>query len=182
MPIIIESRRKKPETLQKKYPQAFFIDVTSRGTMPWVRFSPFFPHGQIPIPLSLNYFAASVEGIWQGLKVFEKADIDLAKFTITDMKGLKRSTRVYGRVLGHRAGVTGNSLLAYGEARYKIYLPAYTWVLNTCLQSEIAEIKRRSENTLIILLDYETNCDIENLKSPLSHASLIAKYIQVQGS
>src|SRR5262245_54597912 len=125
MPIIVESRRKKPETLQKQYPQAFFLDVTSRGKMPWVRFSPFYPHGKIPVPLSPNYFATSVEGIWQGLKVFEKADVDLTKFTITNMKGLKRSNRVYGRVLGHRAGVEGKALLDYGEARHKIYLPTY---------------------------------------------------------
>jgi len=49
--------------------------------------------------------------------------------------------------------------------------------LNNCLQAEVTEIKQISEDHLVILLDYETNDDIENFERPLSHASLIAKYI-----
>ena len=30
----------------------------------------------------------------------------------------------------------------------------------------------------IVLLDYQTNCDIENLRKPLSHAFLIKAYIE----
>jgi hypothetical protein len=68
MPLIIESKRKKIETLRQQYPDALIVDVTSRGEQPWVKFSPFYPHGHIPVPLSPNYFAASVEGIRQRLK------------------------------------------------------------------------------------------------------------------
>ena len=55
-------------------PDAAIIDVTSRGIEPWVRFSPFYPHGGIPIPNSPSVSAQSVEGLWQGLKVFAKSD------------------------------------------------------------------------------------------------------------
>jgi len=73
--------------------------------------------------------------------------------------------------------VAGQRLLTYREARYLIYLPTYEWVLETCLQREIGLLNELAASQPIVLLDYETNDDIENLASPLSHASLIAKYI-----
>lgn len=178
MPIVIESRRKKQETILSKYPNAMLIDVTSRSEMPWVKFSPFYPHDQIPVPLSPGYFANSVEGIWQGLKVFETEGVDLTKFGVTTMSGLKRSVRTRGKVLGHRAGVLSQNLLGYREARYKIYLPAYRWVLDHCLQAELQMLREKAATGLVVLLDYETNCDVNDTRSPLSHASLIAKFIE----
>jgi len=71
-----------------------------------VHFSPFYPHGSIPVPLSEGYEAMSVEGIWQALKVFEHADMALSKMRIASMSGIKRSARSFGPVHGHRAGVT----------------------------------------------------------------------------
>jgi hypothetical protein len=81
VPVVVDSRRKSPATLSEAHPGAELIDVTSRGPEPWVRFSPFFPHGSIPIPFSPGRTAQSVEGIWQGLKVFEKADVDPSRST-----------------------------------------------------------------------------------------------------
>jgi len=180
MPFAIDNRRRKLESLKKLYSDALIIDVTSKSEQPWIKFSPFYPHGNIPLPLSANCFAASVEGIWQGLKVFESDDIDTTKFAISNMKGLKRTVRKYGRCLGHRAGVNGLQLLSYKQARLQIYLPVYQWVLDNCLQQEIAQLEEKNREQLIILLDYETNGDIENLTKPLSHASLIIKYINGQ--
>src|SRR4051794_23159303 len=117
MPIVVDSRRKSATTLSRAHPGAVLIDVTSRGPEPWVRFSPFFPHGAIPVPFSPGRTAASVEGIWQGLKVFEKADVDPSRFDVTSMSGLKRSTRRFGSVRGHRRGVDGTDLLDYLQAR-----------------------------------------------------------------
>ncbi len=94
------------------------------------------------------------------------------------MKNLKRSARTNGRVLGHRQGIDGERLLAYLEARNTIYLPTYHWVLKNCLQSPLAELRKQAENGTVILLDYETNCDLNNLASPLSHAGLIKRYLE----
>lgn len=178
MSIIIENRRKKESSIRKVYPDALILDFTSKGEMPWVKFSPFYPHGNIPVPFSPNLTAQSVEGIWQGLKVFENADIDLSKFRITSMKGLKRTVRKFGKVEGHRQGVKGTELLSYLDARYQIYLPVYGWVLENCLQEEIRQLRNLSQEKTVILLDYETNTDIENLAKPLSHAGLIKRYIE----
>lgn len=178
MPIVVESRRKKPETLRARHPDATLVDVTSRGPEPWIRFSPFYPHGEIPVPLSPGVVAASVEGIWQGLKVFERADVDHATFAITSMRGIKRTARRFGRVLGHRAGVGGERLLGYREARFQIYLPAYLHVLRRCLRAELERLARLSAAGVVVLLDYATNADVDDLSRPLSHAALVRLYLE----
>ena len=63
MQVAVESRRKKRATVEKAWPGALILDVTSKGEEPWVRFSPFFPHGGIPVPNSPGVFAQSVEGL-----------------------------------------------------------------------------------------------------------------------
>src|SRR5579859_6966439 len=117
MSVEIASRRKKLASVEKLCPGALILDVTSHGPEPWVRFSPFYPHGGIPVPLSPGWATNSVEGAWQALKVFERADVDLTKLTRPDMRNLKRSAKTYGRVLGHRAGIGGTALLSYLDAR-----------------------------------------------------------------
>jgi hypothetical protein len=178
MPLVIESRRKKPDTLHRHWPEATVLDVTSKGIDPWVKFSPFYPHGGIPVPNSADRTAQSVEGIWQGLKVFESEDIDPDKFEITTMRGIKRSGWSRGRVLGHRFGEGSPVLLPYREARLKIYLPSYRWVLEHCLEREVQELQVRMAQTMVVLLDYETNEDLDNLGSPLSHAGLVKRYLE----
>ena len=178
MSIIIASRRLNATTLVARYGvDAAIVDVTSRGPEPWVRFSPFYPHGAIPVPRSPSYTAASVEGIWQGLKVFAGADIDLATLHNTTMRGIKRTSARYGVVLGHRAGIGSDALLDYADARHQIYLPAYRWVLDHRLQEEVAGLRRLAQARQVVLLDYETNMDINDFTRPLSHAGLIVRYL-----
>lgn len=171
--IEVQNRRRKKENLEKDYPNAVIIDVTSKGEMPMVQFSPFYPIGNIPIPFSPNRFSQTVEGIWQGLKVFENNDVDESKFEITSMKGLKRTVRKFGKPKGHRKGIIGDELLDYITARKLIYLPTYKWVLDNRLEKEIDVLRNLSKNQTLVLLDYETNGEIENTKKPLSHAQLI---------
>ena len=102
MTIVVRSRRKKRETILTEFPQAEIIDVTSKGPEPWIRFSPFFPQYDIPVPLWDGKTGACVEAIWQALKVFESADVDEAMLGNDKMKNIKRTVRRFGRVLGHR--------------------------------------------------------------------------------
>jgi len=178
MQVVVESKRRSPDTLKKRYPCAVFVDVTSKGDQPWIKFSPFFPHDRIPVPFSPQQFGASVEGIWHGLKVFENEAVDASKFTNRTMKDIKRSTRAHGKILGHRAGIAGDRILDYRAARYLIYLPSYRWVLDHCLQAEITLLKDLAATQAVVLLDYETNENVENLAVPLSHAALVVKYIE----
>ena len=176
--IIIESKRKKPEALKEQYPDAMIIDVTSHAVDEFVMFSPFYPIGGVPVPFTEGLVAVSVEGIWQGLKVFEDADIDTSFFSKREMKNLKRTSRKYGICLGHRKGVHGEELLGYIEARKKIYLPCYKWVLENKLKKLVTAIRIISKNKPVVLLDYNTNPDVNNPKKALSHASLIKAYIE----
>lgn len=176
--IIIESKRKKATTLLKKYPNAILADVTSKATDGLVKLSPFYPHGGIPVPFSPGYTATCVEAIWQGLKVFKDCDIDTSLFDNATMRGLKRTVRKHGKPLGHRKGVNGTELLGYIEARKQIYIPTYKWVLEHKVRDIVDRLREASKTKTIVLLDYDTNADVENAQKPLSHASLIKAYVE----
>ena len=176
--IIIESKRKKPETILKKYPDAILADVTSSAKDGLVKLSPFYPHGGIPVPFSDGYTATCVEAIWQGLKVFESCDVDVEMFKNDTMKNIKRTVRRFGKPLGHRKGVHGTELLGYIEARKLIYIPTYKWVLENKVAFIIDRLREASKTKTIVLLDYDTNADVENARKPLSHASLIKAYVE----
>lgn len=126
-----------------------------------MRLSPFYPHGGIPVPFSPGYTATCVEAIWQGLKVFEHQDIDTSLFRNDTMRGLKRTVRKYGKPLGHRKGVDGRELLGYLEARRLIYIPTYQWVLENKVKHIIDRLRETSKSKTIVLLDYDTNADVD---------------------
>lgn len=176
--IIIENKRKKPENILKVYPDAVIIDVTSKAEGDWVKLSPFYPHGGIPVPFSEGFTASCVEAIWQGLKVFELFDVDTTLFGNKTMKNMKRTVRKFGKPLGHRKGVHGAELLGYIEARKQIYIPTYKWMLENKAQDVVKRLCIMSQSKTIVLLDYDTNADVEDYRKPLSHASLIKAYIE----
>lgn len=177
--ILIKNKRTKTENILKQYPDAMIFDVTSKGE--YKRLSPFYPHGGIPIPFSGTVTSASVEGIWQGLKVFVNEGIDFSCFTNRTMKDLKRTVRTHGRCLGHQKGLGSKELLGYLTARREIYVPSYYWMLEHKCKEEIEYfISLLKEGKTIVFLDYDTNEDIDNPSKPLSHASLIKRYIESQ--
>lgn len=176
--ITIETKRKKPATILKQYPGAILADVTSAAKDGLVKLSPFYPHGGIPVPFSEGYTATCVEAVWQGLKVFESADVDVEMFHNDTMKNIKRTVRRFGKPLGHRKGVNGKELLGYIEARKQIYIPTYRWVLENRVAHIIDRLREASKTRTIVLLDYDTNSDVENPQKPLSHASLVKAYAE----
>ena len=176
--IHIQSKRKKPENILKEYPGAIIADVTSQATDDLVKMSPFYPHGGIPVPFSGGVTAACVEGIWQGLKVFEGQGIDRACFTNSTMKNLKRTVRKLGAPRGHQKGVQSAELLDYITARKEIFIPAYQWVLEHKVPHIIERLREASKTKTIVLLDYATNSDVNDPKKPLSHAYLIKAYAE----
>ena len=176
--IIIESKRKKSENILKKYPNAIIADVTSKATDGLVKLSPFYPHGGIPVPFSQGYTATCVEAVWQGLKVFEDEDVDVKMFLNDTMKDIKRTVRKHGRVLGHRKGVHGTEILGYVEAKHQIYIPAYRWMLEHRAMDIIERLRKASETKTIVLLDYNTCCNVDDETKPLSHAYLVKAYAE----
>lgn len=179
--IYIENKKRKIENIQKEYPNADILDITSNSTARYSQIlSPFYPHGKIPIPFTPGMYATCVEAIWQGLKVFQTCDIDINMFKNDTMKDLKRTVRKFGPPLGHRKGVNGKELLDYFDARMQIYLPTYKWVLDNVdeVKKVVLKIAERAKTHDIVFLDYNTNSDFRDLSSPLSHASLVKLYIE----
>lgn len=175
--IYISSKRQKLENIQKKYPNAIICDVTSTSNNGLVKLSPFYPHGNIPVPFSSKYTSCSVEGIWQGLKVFENEDIDISLFSKTSMKNLKRTCKRHGSIIGHRKGVDGEEILDYISAKHSIYIPAYKWVLDNAVSHIVKKMRIACQKHDLVLLDYNTSEDIDSPTKPLSHAYLIKAYI-----
>ncbi|WP_194256917.1 DUF6939 family protein [Segatella copri] len=176
--IVIQNKRKKPENILKAYPGAIICDVTSKAKDGLVKLSPFYPHGGIPVPFSEGWTATCVEAIWQGLKVFASADVDTEMFKNDTMKNIKRTVRRFGKPLGHRKGVNGKELLGYIDARKQIYIPTFRWVLENKVADIIAKMKEAAKAKTIVLLDYDTNSEVDNPAKPLSHAYLIKAYIE----
>ena len=179
--IIIENKRRKLEKIQEDYPNADILDITSASSLRYAQIlSPFYPHYNIPIPFSEGCYATCVEAIWQGLKVFQNADIDIEMFKNDTMKNLKRTVKRFGKPLGHRKGINGTELLDYFSARMQIYLPTYKWVLDNVkeVNEVVLRIKERSLSHDIVFLDYNTNIDFRDISSPLSHAGLVKLYIE----
>ena len=179
--IIIENKRRKLEKIQEDYPNADILDITSASSLRYAQIlSPFYPHYNIPIPFSEGCYATCVEAIWQGLKVFQSADIDIEMFKNDTMKNLKRTVKRFGKPLGHRKGINGTELLDYFSARMQIYLPTYKWVLDNVkeVNEVVLRIKERSLSHDIVILDYNTNIDFRDISSPLSHAGLVKLYIE----
>ncbi|TPX31243.1 hypothetical protein SmJEL517_g05381 [Synchytrium microbalum] len=184
--VVIVHKMTKIDTLKQIYGDTVsVVDVTSKSSLPYVKFSPFYPWKDgIPIATDSSKTAVSVEGIWQGLKVFENEGISTKHLQNDTMQNVKRSaTRLRGKVLGHSATVTDEiTLLEYIDARKQIYLPAYKYVLDNYLQKEVALLANmvRELDTTLCLKDYTTNSDVDDVTQPLSHASLIAAYIKGQ--
>lgn len=179
--IYVESKKRKLEKIKEQYPDADILDITSTTNAKWAMvLSPFYPHGNIPIPFSNGYFAECVEGIWQGLKVFESCGIDIQSFHNNTMKGLKRTARKYGLPRGHQKGIKGTELLNYFEARMLIYLPSYKFVLDNvpAAHNIVMKIAERAKEHDIVFLDYNANIDFRDTSSPLSHAGLVKMYIE----
>ncbi|GAA1367858.1 DUF6939 family protein [Catellatospora chokoriensis] len=165
MDVRVVSRRRAAASIEAAFPGAVVVDVTSRGPQPWVRLSPFYPHGGIPVPFTPGVTSQSVEGVWQALKVFMHADVDPAKLAVTAMRGLKRTAVACGPPLGHRRGLHGTVLLGYEQARREIYLPTYRQVLEGAGAPEVARLRELAERGPVVLLDYTLNGDPADLRT-----------------
>lgn len=178
--IYIENKKRKLEKIKEEYPNAIILDITSSSETRYAKIlSPFYPHGNIPIPFTEGLKATCVEAVWQGLKVFENAGVDFTTFKNDTMRDLKRTVRKYGMPKGHSKGAYSKELLGYFEARMLIYLPTYKWVLDNVpkVHDVIEKIKAQSKIKDIVLLDYNTNIDFRDVSKPLSHAGLVKLYI-----
>lgn len=150
------------------------IDVSLNNS----RFNPKFPWGDIPIPYSYGYYGISLFGIWEGLKVFEKNDIDVSFFEKTNIHNLPRTELEYGKFKGFRRGMTGQIIFSEDEARERIYIPTYRWILEHKVCQQINYLRFLTRNKEIILLDENEHYNIKDTTKPLSTAFLLKSYLE----
>ena len=178
MKIYVANKKGKMENIRKKYPDASIFDITSSSEYDILRvLSPFYPHKNIPIPGMPGRTATCAEAVWQGLKVFENYGVDYATFHNDTMQDIKRSVRKYGKPLGHKYG---DQIINYSDARWLIYIPTYLYMLENVptVQHTLTKIKERLEEKDVVLLDYNTNCNVADYSKPLSHAGLVKLYLE----
>jgi hypothetical protein len=144
------------------------IDVSSYGAEPFCTLSPMWVHGGIPVPGMEGTTSDTVEGVWQGLKVIRDA-IATRYFR---GPGAKRG----GKPSGHKFG---NKELGIVEARRRIYVPAYEWVLENRIDPAVIEglIRTALSGVTQYVHDVGDNGDINAPDQPLAHAAVLVRYI-----
>ena len=76
--------------------------------------------------------------------------------------------------------MNGTELLGYIEARKQIYIPTYQWVLENKVKDIIDRLREVSKTKTIVLLDYDTNADVDNGRPPLpciAHQGVCGRYL-----
>lgn len=168
--IILESKRN-AALIQRKYPNALVKDMSEIHKL-----SPFYPHEGIRVPFTDGYTGVSVAAIWNSLMVFEDADVDVELRNV-NAHTLRR--KHFGKLIGIRQGYFNNYIMDVAEARKKILIPMYRWMLEQKVFPIIQRLREIAKQQNIVLLDDDSvNCDISNVSQSLSHAWLIKSYTE----
>ena len=174
--IVIVSKKKHRKTILRDYPDAQIVDTTSHAEGDFIKFSPFYPHGHIPVPGMPGTVSECMEGVWQGLKVFEHEGVDHKSFLNDKMKNIKRDeTPKRGHILGHQYG---DRLLGYIEAHQKIFFPTYNYVLEHYCQGILLQLHEMSKKGTLVLLDCDPSGNVYDENQPMGHAALIKHYLE----
>jgi hypothetical protein len=143
-------------------------DVSSYADPPYCTLSPMWVHGGIPIPGMPGQTSDTVEGIWQGLKVI-RGKIATRYFR---GPGQKRG----GKPSGHKYG---GKELGIVEARRRIYVVAYEWVLEYRIDPELIRhfVETARSGVMQFFHDVGDNGDLNDPDRPLAHAAVLVQYL-----
>ena len=143
-------------------------DVSSYADEPYCTLSPMWVHGGIPVPGMPGETSDTVEGVWQGLKVI-RGRIATRYFRGPGRKrGGKPSGHLYG---GKELGIV--------EARRRIYVVAYEWVLEHRIDPELIRgfVDAALAGVTQFFHDVGDNGDLNNPDRPLAHAAVLVQYL-----
>jgi hypothetical protein len=143
-------------------------DVSSYADPPFCTYSPMWVHGGIPVPGMPGTVSDTVEGVWQGLKVI-RGKTAMRYF---HGPGAKRG----GKPSGHQFGT---NLLSVVEARRKIYVPVYEWVLDHRIDPAVLAgfVAAAFAGVTQYFHDLADNGDINDTGQPLAHAAVLVQYL-----
>ena len=158
------------------------IDTFKHAAAPMDRFRalcPFtvWPEPVIPVPGRPGQAAVSVEGVWQGLKLVD-GHPDLDQFGGRPHKRPPDASRGPGYDYAASEFLLGDRVVGLLEARFAIYLPVFTYVLENlvpaAVEEEIAAVLDRGGN--VAFYDWDANFDIEDCSRSFSHSALAAAW------
>lgn len=183
-PMIIIAEKRDATIMANKYPNALIIDISyssmryirSEVRNPYGMLNPFYPHGKIQVPFTDGYTGVSISAIWNSLKVFEDADVNVNLRNYEDIHMMKREN--LGNLVGFRQGFYNNNIMDVEEARRKILIPIYRWMLEQKTYCIIKYLRKIAQQQDIVILDDSINCEITNTNATLSYAWLIKFYIE----
>lgn len=144
---------------KSKYSNSVVIDLTTRDTTDiYAKLSPYYPHGNIPIPNTPKEVFCSVNEVWQ-------------KLCIKDSESEPTKLKI-------KKGLYINEYWTYAEARKKILIPLYSWMLENNAWDIITDLRELSKKSTVTIIDKSANCNIDNIIEPLSYAFLLKAYIE----
>lgn len=150
------------------------VDISERAASPWDRFCPWYHHGQIPVPGFYGMQSQTVGGIMRALQLIGP----VGRPGRLDLSYLVGGERARGVPEGH--WLTGYQLLSQrvglAEARRKIFVPAYLWVLRNRVGELIARLRVMGQRDDVEVYDGLDNADLEAPK-PLSYGALVCAYL-----
>lgn len=173
-------RSQEARTCSADAPAAVAVfDVTDKGEDPdFSRLSPLHVwSGGVSVP-GTGLVSTTVEGAWQGLKVFERqgADLGMLERSRSERVRARHGNDVRGEIRGH---LVGDEVLGLAEARRRLYVPMYRGAVERHCEGQLRLLAGLvSEGWHVVLLDDCTNADVENVSAPLSHASILAQMVR----
>ena len=78
--------------------------------------------------------------------------------------------------LGEVSAALPRALRALSDVR--ILVPGYRQVLEGPAADAVAALRALADRGDVVLLDYMTNCDVDDLARPLSHAGLVGAWLE----
>lgn len=132
---------------------------------PFSILSPYYLHGGIPVPYTYNTYLNSVRDVWCALRTAR--GVNSSKTNPNDFK--------------FRKGLNANDYWTYKEARKKILIPLYCWMLEEKAFNMVNYLRSIFQSQPIIIADFTINSDIENTDEALSFAYLLKSYIEGSG-
>ena len=153
------------------------IDISMSGEFPFSMLSFDFQHGHIPVPGLSGMFSESVTGALEGLRlVGRRGHPGKVNFGYFVGPGRERPIRT-----GYWA--TGYSYrgrcIELPEARRRILIPAYLWVLSHKAGPALTKVRKQSEQHDVWVWDGYASCDMQ-APERLSAAATLAAYLSGQ--
>lgn len=153
------------------------IDISSDGEHPYCRLSFDYQVGQIPVPGYDGMFAESLNGMLEALRLVSRRGHP-GKVNLGFLVGPGRD-----RTLTPEQWCTGYSYrgrcIDLAEARRRILIPSYLWVLSHKAGVAVAKVRKASESGELWLYDGYESADI-NASGRLSAAATLAAYLSGQ--